>query len=80
MKISCDKALDICNKAQYNEASKWDVFKLKIHTFFCTTCSKHSKNNTMLTGICANLHALEEADKESMKEALKRDLKESSTQ
>jgi len=74
MKINCKEALHICDKAQYEEASKWEVIKLKFHTFFCKTCSKHSKQNTMLSSLCANLHALEEKDKESMKEALKKEL------
>lgn len=72
MKITHEEAQHICDKAQYDEASKWEVMKLKFHTFFCKTCAKHSKNNTQLTGFCsqANLHALLDQEKEAMKEAL----------
>lgn len=73
MKISHEEALHICDKAQYNEASKWEVFKLKFHTFFCKTCAKHSKKNTVLSGLCSNLHALDESTKEAMKKALEKE-------
>lgn len=76
MKITHEEALHICDKAQYNEASKWEYFKLKFHTFFCKTCAKHSKRNSELTGFCsqASLHALLDQEKEAMKEELKKQL------
>lgn len=69
MMISCEKAVKICNKAQYKEASFWDLILLKIHKFICRTCQKHSVKNTKLTSLCkeAKLVALTEEEKAEMK-------------
>ncbi len=70
--ISCEKAAVICNKAQYNEASLMEKIKLKIHTFVCKTCAKHSKKNTKLTSLCnkANVQILSDEEKNAMKNIL----------
>ena len=70
MMISCEKAANICDKAQYEEASGWDKIKLKFHLFMCKTCAKHSKDNTKLTSLCnqARLAVLSEEEKKKMKE------------
>jgi len=70
MMISCEKAADICNKAQYKEASLWEKVKLKFHFIVCTTCAEYSKNNTKLTSLCnqARLAVLSDEEKKKMKE------------
>ncbi|MEP2281158.1 hypothetical protein [Maribacter sp.] len=70
MMISCEKAANICNKAQYEEASRWDKIKLKFHLLMCKTCAKHSKDNTKLTSLCnqARLAVLSDEEKKKMKE------------
>ncbi|PHQ61555.1 MAG: hypothetical protein COC08_04355 [Maribacter sp.] len=67
--ISCDKAVIICNKTQYEEASFWEKIKLKLHILFCSTCAVFSKKNTQFTVLCkkAHLHNLSEEDKNNMK-------------
>lgn len=76
MKISCDKAAEICTKTQYKESSWWEVLKLKIHISYCKTCAKYSAKNSKFSSICeaAKLNALNKMDKESMKEALRKQL------
>jgi predicted metal-binding protein len=72
MMISCEKAVRICDKAQYKEASVWDILKLKFHIFICKACSNHSQKNNTLTSLCekAKLVALSEEDKTKMKESI----------
>jgi len=72
MRISCEKALHICNKSQYEEATFMEKMKLKFHLFMCKTCSAHSARNTQFTSLCqqANIKSLSEEEKMKMKEAL----------
>ncbi|MFK5973725.1 MAG: hypothetical protein QM485_10645 [Flavobacteriaceae bacterium] len=67
--ISCDKAVIICNKTQYKEASFWEKTKLKLHILFCSTCSVFSKKNTQFTVLYkkAHFHNLSEGDKTKLK-------------
>ena len=70
MMISCEKAANFCDKAQYNEASAWEKIKLKFHLLVCKTCAKHSMKNKKLTSLCikARLAVLSEEDKNKMKD------------
>ncbi|WP_339657516.1 hypothetical protein [uncultured Maribacter sp.] len=70
MVISCEKAANICDKAQYKEASSWEKIKLKFHLLMCKTCAKHSVKNKKLTSLCnqARLAVLSEEDKRKMKD------------
>ncbi|PCE64567.1 hypothetical protein [Sediminicola luteus] len=72
--ISCEEAAEICDKAQYDEVSKWRYLKLRIHLLFCKTCAQHSKKNTQLSHLCqkAELHSLTESEKEEMKTELEK--------
>lgn len=74
--IFCEKAARICDKAQYNEATFFEVLLLKFHLIMCKACTKHSKKNGQLTTLCTNakLHALSELDKKKLKEKLKENL------
>lgn len=67
--ISCEKASLICNKAQYDEASAWEKFKLKWHLKRCKSCAKYTSENTKLTTMCHNaqLFVLSEEEKRLMK-------------
>jgi hypothetical protein len=76
MKISCDKAAELCTMSQYDEASWWQKLKLKLHISYCKSCAKFSAKNSKFSSLCeaAKLNSLNEMDKESMKEALKKEL------
>jgi len=47
--ISCDEAKHICDKAQYDEATTWEQFKLRIRLFYCSITKTYSKKNTKLS-------------------------------
>ncbi|REE08676.1 hypothetical protein [Winogradskyella pacifica] len=47
--ISCDEAKHICDKAQYDEASTWEQFKLRLRLMYCNISKKYSSNNTKLS-------------------------------
>lgn len=49
MKISCDEATKICDKAQYGEATLWEKIKLTFHLFMCKNCRLYSKQNKIIT-------------------------------
>ncbi|NQZ42934.1 MAG: hypothetical protein HRT65_01395 [Flavobacteriaceae bacterium] len=74
MKISCEEAAIICNKSQYEEASFWEIVKLKFHILYCKTCAAFTKKNTTLTGLCeqANMKMLSDSEKEKMKQELQK--------
>lgn len=70
--ISCEKAEEICNKAQYNEATFLEKLRLWFHVFMCKICAQFTKKNTELTALCrkADLKSLSEAEKTEMKQGL----------
>ena len=72
MIISCKKAGEICNKAQYNEAGFIQRSILKFHLFFCKTCASFSERNAKLSSICdkAEIQTLSVEEKEEMKKIL----------
>lgn len=74
MMINCEQAAHICTKAQYKEASVWEIIQLNLHTLMCKICAKYSKKNGTFTKLCdkANLHALNEKDKLNMKKELEK--------
>lgn len=76
MKISCEKATELCTRSQYEEATWWQVIKLKLHLFYCKSCSKFSAKNSKFTTLCeqANMHVITENEKEAMKEQLRKQL------
>jgi hypothetical protein len=71
----CEKAAEICNKTQYNEASFIETLKLRYHLLMCKTCSKSTKKNSELTTLCekANLQSLSDQEKLKMKRLLEGD-------
>jgi hypothetical protein len=70
--ISCEEAEEICNKAQYREATFLEKLKLWTHTFMCKICAQFTKENSKLSTLCrrADLKSLTEAEKELMKREL----------
>ncbi|UOY05151.1 hypothetical protein L0P88_14490 [Muricauda sp. SCSIO 64092] len=72
MKISREKAKEICTKSQYGEATWWEILQLKVYLFFSKELAQFSAKNTKLTSLCehANLQTLSEKDKEQLKKVL----------
>ena len=76
MKISREKAKELCTKSQYGEASWWEVVQLRVYLFFCKDCAEFSAKNTKLTSLCkgGELFTLSEEEKAAIKEELKKKL------
>ena len=72
MLISCTQAAEICDKAQYREASNWQVIKLKFHHVYCKNCRVHAGKNGKLTELCsrADLKCMDSKKKEKLKEEI----------
>lgn len=47
--ISCEEAFEICDKAQYGEASPWEKLKLNIRYLWCSLTKIYVKRNKKLT-------------------------------
>ena len=70
--ITCDEARIICHKTQYNDASFFEVLKLKFHLLICKACAAFSRKNTKLTTLCeeATMRNLSEEEKLNMKQRI----------
>ncbi|WP_435623282.1 hypothetical protein [Flagellimonas sp.] len=73
MKISLERAKQICTKSQYGEASWWELLQLNVYLLFSKECSDFSAKNKKLTSLCerAGLDTLSEDEKDDMKKKLK---------
>ncbi len=78
IKITCDEATAICDKAQYGEASFYEKLQLNLHLLVCKICALYSKQNRKMTDIfkikassCKNeTKCLSNNDKDTLKEQL----------
>ncbi len=52
--ISFAEAQRICDKAQYEEATGWERFKLRLRYFWCRFTRNYIKTNTQLTETIRN--------------------------
>jgi len=81
--ITCSEANEICNKAQYNEASLLEKVKLTVHISLCKVCSLYSKQNKILTQTFKHKaadckihrHTLNDEEKKKFEEELKKHFK-----
>jgi len=76
--MPCNEANNICNKAQYKEASLLEKLKLNLHLIYCKACRGYSLNNSKLTKRIedSKLECLDPKCKEDMKKDLEKALKE----
>ncbi len=77
--VDCKDARAICDKAQYDEANIWELFKLQFHNAFCKRCSKHTVNNSRLTSLCSKAHLkrLDNDAKEKIRKLMELELNKS---
>ena len=68
--ISCPEAKRICDKAQYNEATWWERFRLGIRLLYCSVTQQYVKKNRKLTQL------LEKEEVVCMKAQTKQQLKQ----
>ncbi|MBF8150330.1 hypothetical protein ITJ86_10520 [Winogradskyella sp. F6397] len=47
--ISCEEAKLICDKSQYDEATTWEIVKLRIRLFYCGITKTYSRKNVKLS-------------------------------
>lgn len=79
MKLTCDEATAICDKNQYNEASRWEKIKLAIHIFLCKKCGLYAKQNKIMSTClkkledeeCHKTHHLNQEEIKRMAQELK---------
>lgn len=82
MKLTCNEATTICDKSQYNEATFWEIIKLKLHLLLCKKCGKYAKQNCILSKCyetkrkadCTKNNCLCDEEKEIMDKQLKEKL------
>jgi hypothetical protein len=74
--IDCNKSGQYCDKAQYNEASTKERFRLKMHLVICKLCKGKSAQNTKLTQAIkdAKLTTMPKADKAILKTKLQKEI------
>ncbi|QNJ98007.1 hypothetical protein [Constantimarinum furrinae] len=74
--INCGEAAQVCDKAQYEEASRWQKLLMKIHQFMCRLCREHSIRNGKLSSAIksADLKTLPKENKEAIKKRLQQEL------
>lgn len=74
--LECDKAVHVCDKSQYNEASFFEKFLLKLHILMCKLCRSHVKRNTKLTKTIksANIKTLHSEEKQQLKTRLRQEM------
>ncbi|TXD73762.1 hypothetical protein ESU54_04630 [Aequorivita antarctica] len=70
--LKCNEAAHVCDKSQYNEASFFEKFKLKMHILMCVLCRRHVKRNIKLTKTIksANIKTLHPDEKQLLKTRL----------
>jgi hypothetical protein len=74
--IDCNKSAQYCDKAQYNEASTKERFRLKMHLMICKFCKAHSAQNAKLTHAIndAKLTTMPKTDKAILKTKLQKEI------
>ena len=74
--ISCVEAKRICDKAQYNEASSWDIFKLKLRYYRCHITRAYVIKNTHLTQVIkvSNVMCLNRGEKQFLHQIFQQEL------
>jgi len=70
--ISCKEASHHIDKAQYDEASTWELFTYKLHILYCKFCRAYSLKNKKLTQLfkTQKISALSTEQKSKLKEKL----------
>ncbi len=78
--LKCGETAEVCDKCQYNEASLWDSFRMKIHLLICKCCRTYSSTNNELTKSLksANLKTLPPKKKDLLRAQLNQEIQANS--
>jgi hypothetical protein len=70
--ISCEKAVKVCHKKQYSEASRNERWQLLFHLAICRSCAAFSRKNRKLSQLCqrAKVRQLSIEEKEVLRRRL----------
>jgi hypothetical protein len=81
--INCEEANSICNKNQYQEASRWNIVILNIHVLMCKYCKTYSSQNHIISILigkhmdpCDDANKLTEEEKQLLEKNLIRKMVE----
>lgn len=71
--FDCSRAVDCCNKSQYQEASLKEKINLLLHLIICGRCREYTSRNTKLSKLInkAKLKKCSEAEKEIHRKKIK---------
>ena len=74
--LKCDETAQVCDKCQYDEASFWDNFKMKLHHLICKCCRDYSSTNSKLTKSIksANIETFPNKEKELLKAQINQEM------
>ncbi len=74
--LNCDKAVNVCDKSQYNEASFIEKLLLKLHILLCKLCRGHVKRNVKLTKAIksSKIKTLATEEKQQLKNKLRQEI------
>jgi len=75
--ISCNEAKHICDKVQYNEATAWEKFKLKLRCLWCHITRNYVNRNVKLTEVIksSQITCLAPSEKQNLQQNLQQELK-----
>lgn len=74
--ITCEEAMHICDKSQYDEASTWEKLKLNIRLSWCRVTRAYFKRNSKLTEVVnnANAECLKADERKAMEQKFQEEL------
>jgi hypothetical protein len=74
--MSCDEAVNTCDKSQYGEVSFWEKIKHTIHLLYCKVCRAYTSNNVKLTKLMKSpeVECLKKSEKEQLQSTFQKEL------
>ncbi|MFK7832979.1 MAG: hypothetical protein AB8B52_06865 [Winogradskyella sp.] len=74
--ISCEEAKHLCDKSQYDEASAWEIIKLKIRLSYCRITQSYSSRNYKLSEALdkVDINCLKTEERNKLEEQFKAEL------
>lgn len=74
--FDCSKAVNCCDKSQYNEAGTREKISMLMHLLLCKPCRKYTARNTKLTQLIkkSDLKTCTEEEKKAWKKKLEKEI------
>ena len=74
--ITCEEAMHICDKSQYDEATLWEKIKLNLRLSWCKITRAYYRRNSKLTKVVNSSKAdcLKTNERKAMEEQFKKEL------